>query len=115
MGRVREQLAALPSTTVANRRVKTADDFAYHDPVDASVSEHQGFRILFEDGARIVYRLSGTGTTGATLRVYIESYETDPARQNDDAQTALAQLIDAALALSDLRARTGRAAPTVIT
>jgi phosphoglucomutase len=74
MGRVREQLAALPSTTVANRRVKTADDFAYHDPVDASVSEHQGLRILFEDGARIVYRLSGTGTTGATLRVYIESY-----------------------------------------
>jgi phosphoglucomutase len=115
MGRVREQLGTIPGTTIANRRVKTADDFAYHDPVDASVSEHQGFRILFEDGARIVYRLSGTGTTGATLRVYIESYETDPARQNDDAQTALAQLIDAALALSDLRARTGRAAPTVIT
>jgi phosphoglucomutase len=115
MGRVREQLATLPGTTIANRRVKAADDFAYHDPVDASVSEHQGFRILFEDGARIVYRLSGTGTTGATLRVYIESYETDPARQDDDAQAALAPLIDAALALSDLRARTGRAAPTVIT
>jgi phosphoglucomutase len=115
MGRVREQLATLPGTTIANRRVKAADDFAYHDPVDASVSEHQGFRILFEDGARIVYRLSGTGTTGATLRVYIESYETDPARQDEDAQAALAPLIDAALALSDLRARTGRAAPTVIT
>ncbi len=113
--RVREQLGALPGTTIANRRVKTADDFAYHDPVDASVSEHQGLRILFEDGARIVYRLSGTGTTGATLRVYIESYETDPARQDDDAQAALAPLIDAALSLSDLRARTGRAAPTVIT
>ena len=115
MGRVREQIGTLPGTTIANRRVKAADDFAYHDPVDASVSEHQGLRILFEDGARIVYRLSGTGTTGATLRVYIESYETDPARQDDDAQAALAPLIDAALALSDLRARTGRAAPTVIT
>src|SRR6185436_4917670 len=115
MSRVQGQLAALPGTTVGERRVRTADDFAYHDPVDASVSEHQGLRILFEDGARIVYRLSGTGTTGATLRVYIESYETDPARQNDDAQTALAPLIDAALSLSDLRARTGRAAPTVIT
>ena len=115
MARVREQLGTLPGTTVATRRVKTADDFAYRDPVDASVSEHQGLRVLFDDGGRIVYRLSGTGTTGATLRVYIESYETDPARQDEDAQAALAPLIDAALALSDLRARTGRAAPTVIT
>ena len=115
MARVREQLGALPGTTVANRKVATADDFAYHDPVDGSVSEHQGLRILFDDGARIVYRLSGTGTTGATLRVYIESYETDPALQDADAQAALAPLIDAALALSDLRARTGRNTPTVIT
>ncbi len=95
--------------------MRTADDFAYHDPVDGSVSEHQGLRILFEDGARIVYRLSGTGTTGATLRVYIESYEPDAAHQDNDAQVALAPLIEAALELSDLTAITGRASPTVIT
>jgi phosphoglucomutase len=115
MSRVQGQLPDLPGTTVAERRVKTADDFAYHDPVDASVSEHQGLRILFEDGARIVYRLSGTGTTGATLRLYIESYETDAAHQDKDAQVALAPLIQAALELSDLTAITGRASPTVIT
>jgi phosphoglucomutase len=115
MSRVQEQVATLPGTTVAGRRVKTADDFAYHDPIDASVSEHQGLRILFEDGARIVYRLSGTGTSGATLRLYIESFETDHARQDADAQTALAPLIEAALALSELVALTGRATPTVIT
>ena len=115
MSRVQGQLPDLPGTTVAERRVRTADDFAYRDPVDASVSEHQGFRILFEDGARIVYRLSGTGTTGATLRLYIESYETDAAHQDKDAQVALAPLIQAALELSDLTAITGRASPTVIT
>ena len=115
MSRVQGQLPDLSGTTVGERRVRTADDFAYHDPVDASVSEHQGLRILFEDGARIVYRLSGTGTTGATLRLYIESYETDAAHQDKDAQVALALLIQAALELSDLTAITGRASPTVIT
>ena len=75
MARVQEQLSALPGQTIAGRRVRAADDFAYHDPVDASVSRNQGLRVLFDDGARIIYRLSGTGTTGATLRVYIESIE----------------------------------------
>src|SRR5829696_3082368 len=112
---VRSQLTALPGTTLAGRRVRSADDFAYRDPVDASVSEHQGLRILFEDGARIIYRLSGTGTSGATLRLYIESYETDAAHQDKDAQVALAPLIQAALELSDLTAITGRASPTVTT
>jgi phosphoglucomutase len=79
------------------------------------VSEHQGLRVIFDDGARIVYRLSGTGTSGATLRVYIESFERDPARQNLDAQVALRDLIEASLQLSDLRVLTGRTAPTVIT
>ena len=115
MSRVAEQLGTLPGTTIAGRRVKTADDFAYHDPVDGSESEHQGLRILFDDGARIVYRLSGTGTSGATLRVYIESFEPDPSRQDLDAQTALRPLIEASLAISELRQRTGRERPTVIT
>ena len=115
MARVQGQLAALPGTTVAGRRVAAADDFAYTDPVDGSVSEHQGLRIIFDDEARIVYRLSGTGTSGATLRVYIESVEPDPARQSLDAQVALRALIDASLELSDLRRLTGRTEPTVIT
>jgi phosphoglucomutase len=115
MQRVQGQLASLPGTALAGRRVSSADDFAYQDPVDASVSEHQGLRIIFDDGARIVYRLSGTGTAGATLRVYIESVESDPARQSQDAQLALRDLIDASLELSDLKRITGRQAPTVIT
>ena len=115
MARVQEQLTKLPGTTLAGRRVQSADDFAYHDPVDGSTSEHQGLRIIFADGARIVYRLSGTGTSGATLRVYIESVEPDASKQNHDAQDALRDLIDASLQVSDLRRLTGRKAPTVIT
>jgi len=83
--------------------------------VDGSTSEHQGLRIIFADGARIIYRLSGTGTSGATLRVYIESVESDASKQNHDAQDALRDLIEASLQLSDLRRLTGRNAPTVIT
>jgi phosphoglucomutase len=115
MARVQEQLAGLSGTTLAGHRVQSADDFAYHDPVDGSVSEHQGLRIIFADGARIVYRLSGTGTSGATLRVYIESAEPDASKQNLDAQTALKPLIDASLQISDLQRLTGRHKPTVIT
>jgi len=115
MARVQEQLADLPGTTVAGRRVQAADDFSYHDPVDGSVSEHQGFRIILADGARIVYRLSGTGTSGATLRVYIESVEPDASKQNIDAQTALKPLIEASLQISDLQRLTTRNRPTVIT
>jgi phosphoglucomutase len=115
MDRVKQQLATLPGSTVAGRRVKAADDFAYRDPVDGSMSEHQGLRVMFDDGARIVYRLSGTGTSGATVRVYIESYEPDVSKQDMDAQDALRPLIDAAAALCDLRKNTGRDAPTVIT
>ena len=115
MARVQEQLADLPGTTVAGRRVQAADDFSYHDPVDGSVSEHQGLRIILADGARIVYRLSGTGTSGATLRVYIESVEPDASKQNIDAQTALKPLIEASLQISDLQRLTARNRPTVIT
>ncbi|GJG89287.1 alpha-D-glucose phosphate-specific phosphoglucomutase [Gemmatimonadetes bacterium T265] len=115
MGQVRGQLLTLPGTALAGRRVAAVDDFAYHDPVDGSVSTGQGLRVLFDDGARLVYRLSGTGTEGATLRLYVEAFEPDPARQDQDTQAALAPLVDAALALGELRARTGRDAPTVIT
>ena len=115
MTHVQEQLAALPGTSLAGRRVGKADDFSYHDPVDGSVSEHQGLRILFEDGARIVFRLSGTGTSGATLRLYIESYEPTPEGLDRDVQLWLAPLIDAANELSQLESRTGRSKPTVIT
>ena len=92
-----------------------ADDFGYHDPIDGSVSERQGIRILFEDGSRVVYRLSGTGTEGATLRVYLETYEPDPAKHDRDPQAVLRPLIRIADRLAGIRERTGRNAPSVIT
>ncbi|CAA7612993.1 alpha-D-glucose phosphate-specific phosphoglucomutase [Magnetospirillum sp. SS-4] len=95
--------------------VAVNDDFAYTDPVDGSVSRKQGIRVVFDDGSRIVYRLSGTGTEGATLRVYIERFEPDPARQDIDPQAALADLIVIARDLAEIEARTGRTEPTVIT
>lgn len=91
------------------------DDFAYTDPVDGSVSTKQGIRVVFTDGSRVVYRLSGTGTEGATLRVYIERYEDDPKKMDLDPQDALAELIEFAGTLADIRGRTGRDKPTVIT
>ncbi len=109
------QLPGLPGQTLAGRQVATADDFSYTDPVDGSVSRNQGLRIVFDDGARIVYRLSGTGTTGSTLRIYIERYEADPALLAQDTQAALADLITLADSLCGLRQRTGRTRPDVIT
>jgi phosphoglucomutase len=110
-----EKLPTLAGQRLGERAVATADDFGYVDPVDGSVSKNQGLRIVFEDGSRIVYRLSGTGTTGSTLRVYIERYEPDPARHVQETQAALADLIGAADALAQIRSRTGRAAPDVVT
>ena len=115
MAHLRTQFASLPGTMMAGRTVQTADDFAYLDPVDGSISTNQGLRILFADGARIVYRLSGTGTEGATIRIYIESREVDASRLDLPVAEALRQLIDAALSVSDLVARAGRGTPTVIT
>ena len=112
---LREKLATLPGTTYGNLKVAKADDFAYHDPVDQSVSKNQGIRILFEGGSRVVFRLSGTGTSGATLRVYIERYEPDSSNHGIETQEALADLIAAAEELAGIKARTGRDAPTVIT
>ena len=109
------RLASLVGASAGGRTVALADDFSYLDPVDGSVSKNQGLRIVFEDGSRIVYRLSGTGTEGATLRVYIERYEADPALLAQETQAALADLIATADELAGLRQRTGRAQPDVIT
>jgi len=112
---LRAKLPTLPGTTLRGMRVEAADDFAYHDPVDGSVSEHQGIRILFAGGSRVVLRLSGTGTAGATLRLYVERYEADPKRLDLDTQEALADLIAAADDVAGIRSHTGRAEPSVIT
>ncbi len=112
---VRDQFGALPGKLLAGRAVKACDDFSYADPVDGSVSENQGVRILFADGSRIIFRLSGTGTSGATIRLYLESFEADSSRQGLDAQDALADMIAAAGRVSQLRELSGRDKPTVIT
>ena len=98
-----------------NYEVKTFDDFMYIDPVDKSESKNQGIRILFTDGSRIVFRLSGTGTQGATIRIYIEKYEPSNGRHDTDPQVALAELIEIAEEISGVKAKTGRKAPDVIT
>ncbi len=112
---LRAALPTLAGRVVAGLKVDRADDFGYTDPVDGSVSRGQGLRVFFEDGSRLVLRLSGTGTEGATLRLYLERFESNVARQRIETQVALQPLIDAAEALTGLRARSGRAAPTVIT
>ncbi len=112
---LRAATATLPGQQLGSYTVDYADDFRYIDPIDDSVSEKQGIRIGFKDGSRIVYRLSGTGTEGATLRVYIEAYEPDPAKHDLDTQQALAELINIANSFAGLRERTGRNEPTVIT
>ncbi|KAG8250111.1 Phosphoglucomutase-1 [Homalodisca vitripennis] len=96
-------------------KVKTADNFKYTDPIDNSIASKQGIRVIFEDGSRLIYRLSGTGSSGATVRLYVESYESDPASLGLDASVALQPLIQVALELSKLPQFTGRDKPTVIT
>jgi len=115
MSDLEAKLPQLEGRIFGTRTVRYADNFSYTDPVDGSTSKNQGLRIGFEDGARIVFRLSGTGTVGATLRVYIESYERDAARLTLDTQQTLAELIAIADEVSGLRARTGRNTPSVIT
>jgi len=112
---VRARFPDLKGSALGKYRVNFCDDFSYLDPIDGSLSTGQGLRILFADGSRIVYRLSGTGTEGATLRIYLESFELDPARHGLDAQDALAELISISREIARLEEKTGRAAPTVIT
>jgi phosphoglucomutase len=115
MGGLRASLSSLPGTSVAGCSIALADDFAYTDPVDGSVSQKQGVRVILTDGSRVVFRLSGTGTEGATLRVYLERHEPDATRHDLEAQTALKPLIDLAEALAHIRTLTGMAQPSVMT
>jgi phosphoglucomutase len=113
--RLRDQLPRLSGESIGGQAVRLADDFSYTDPVDGSLTERQGIRIIFADGSRIVFRLSGTGTEGATLRIYLERYERDHARHAADTQEALRDLILLAEDLCEVKKRSGMKAPTVIT
>jgi phosphoglucomutase len=115
MAALRGSLSGLPGRVVEGMTVSAADDFAYTDPVDGSVSRKQGVRVMFADGSRIVYRLSGTGTEGATLRVYLERFAAGPGGLDLDAQEALAPVIRAAHDLAGIAAHTGRTSPDVVT
>jgi phosphoglucomutase len=115
MDRLRGMLGELPGKTFGNYKVKYADDFSYSDPVDGSVSKNQGIRIGFTDGSRIIFRLSGTGTKGATLRIYVESYELDASKHDVETQTALKSPIDLAQEIALIKEFTQRDEPTVIT
>ena len=115
MQNLREKIGTLTGRTFGEYCVKYADEFCYHDSVDGSTSANQGFRIGFENGSRIVFRLSGTGTVGATLRIYIERFEPDSTKHNQDPQVALAPLIALAEQFCQVKQLTGLTAPTVIT
>ncbi|GFZ88151.1 MULTISPECIES: alpha-D-glucose phosphate-specific phosphoglucomutase [Sphingobium] len=115
MAALRDRLEALPSTTNSGGTVQSADDFAYSDPTDQSVSRNQGVRVLFEDGSRVVFRLSGTGTEGATLRVYIERYVGADGDLALETSEALAPLVKAAQEIADISGFTGMERPSVIT
>ncbi|MCB5207427.1 alpha-D-glucose phosphate-specific phosphoglucomutase [Methylovorus mays] len=112
---LRDSFNGLPGQRFGRYTIASCDDFSYTDPIDGSLSTKQGVRILFEDGSRIVFRLSGTGTEGATLRIYLEAYEPDSAKHDLDAQDALGDMIKIALTISELAIKTGRDTPTVIT
>lgn len=115
MDDLRAKLPSLVGQSLEGRPVAYADDFTYHDPVDGSTSGKQGVRIGFADGSRIVVRLSGTGTVGATLRLYLERYEPPHGQHDLDTQSALSPLISIADSVAGIKARTGRDAPSVIT
>ena len=112
---LREQLPSLPGQIFGEYVVKFADEFCYEDSVDGSISKNQGIRIGFENGSRIVFRLSGTGTVGATLRIYLERFEADADKHGQDAQEALGELIVLAEQLCEVKKRTGRTEPNVMT
>jgi phosphoglucomutase len=112
---LRNNFNALVGLSFGRYTIQECDDFSYTDSIDGSISTKQGLRILFTDGSRIVFRLSGTGTSGATLRIYLEAFEPDTNKHDLDAQIALAEMIQIALQISELKQRTGRDTPTVIT
>lgn len=108
-----KELSATSSPTKFT--VASADDFSYTDPIDGSVSKKQGLYIKFTDGSRVIFRLSGTGSSGATVRLYVEKYSRNESEYGDDAQVGLKPLIEVALAVSKLQEFTKRSEPTVIT
>ena len=113
MAELRGRLATLPGTRFGDLVVETADDFAYHDPTDGSGSRNQGVRVLFEGGSRVVFRLSGTGTSGATLRVYLERFEADAI--DGETGAMLEQIVAAADMIAGIVRHTGRTGPDVVT
>lgn len=115
MAELRGTLDTLPGTQVGGLRIEAADDFAYTDPTDGSVSRNQGVRILFDGGSRVVFRLSGTGTSGATLRVYLERYEPAGGDLDRDTAAMLSDIVAAADAIAGIVRHTGRTEPDVIT
>ena len=120
MAHIKAQISSLPNQLFGNPAIKSytvkiADDFSYTDPIDGSISTEQGVRILFNDDSRIVFRLSGTGTEGATVRIYLEAFEPNAANHHLDAQLALAELIGIAEEISQLKQISARNSPTVIT
>ncbi len=112
---LRTLLPTLPGQVFGNFTVNYADEFSYEDPVDGSISNNQGIRIGFNNGSRIVFRLSGTGTVGATLRIYVERFEANPDLHDQDTQDVLAELIALAEQFCSVKNKTGRQQPTVIT
>ncbi len=115
MNGLRAKLATLPGQSLSAGQIVDADEFAYDDPVDGSRSAGQGLRVMFDTGARLVFRLSGTGTEGATIRVYLEAFTDDPARFGDTPETALSAIIDSAETLMPIKSATGRKGPDVTT
>ena len=115
MAEVRDQLATLPGHDIGGLTIEAADNFAYHDPTDGSVSANQGVRVLFAGSSRVVFRLSGTGTSGATLRVYLERYEPVTGDLDRDTGSMLAPIVAAAEAIAGIERHTGRSAPDVVT
>jgi phosphoglucomutase len=115
MAHLRDQLSGLVGQSFGEYIVKYADEFSYHDSIDGSTSQNQGIRIGFENGSRIVFRLSGTGTVGATLRIYLEKFEPDSTKHDQSAEIALAELIKLAEQFCQVKQRTGRTEPDVIT
>ena len=114
MRHLTSSLTLLPGMQFDILRIDKADDFTYIDPIDHSISEHQGIRIIFDDGSRIIYRLSGTGTEGATLRIYLERYEADINKHDLDIQETLKELINLAVKLAKIKELTGLDSPTAI-
>ncbi|MGB6229319.1 MAG: alpha-D-glucose phosphate-specific phosphoglucomutase [Litorimonas sp.] len=114
MATLQGKLADLPGTTLHGETVSAADSFTYHDPVDGSVADNQGLRVMFDSGSRFVMRLSGTGTKGATLRLYLEAYEPADGTHDAELQARLAPIAAIADALTQLRATVGRDGPSVV-